>query len=161
MSLGFNRSLPGGDSVSTPIGEYARPDLTIECGKRDRFVSEHPIFAKWMIFRRNAMRAEMAAIDRLIFGDSKASLLRNLLCPATKSKAAPKSNRPVGSNSTHGMPNAAIRKSRFEASWAPEALRTSGWLRSSVCSCCCSRTGCQFQKARFRVVRFEFDPTRH
>jgi hypothetical protein len=90
MSLGFNRSLPGGDSVSTPIGEYARPDLTIECGKRDRFVSEHPNFTKWMIFRRNAMRAEMAAIDRLIFGDSKASLLRNLLCPATKSKAAAK-----------------------------------------------------------------------
>jgi hypothetical protein len=52
-----------------------RKDLTIECGELYRSVSKLPVFDPWMIFCCNAMRAEMAATDRLIFDDSKASLL--------------------------------------------------------------------------------------
>ena len=52
-----------------------RPDLTIECGELYRSVSKLPVFDPWMIFCCNAMRAEMAMTDRLIFDDSKASLL--------------------------------------------------------------------------------------
>jgi hypothetical protein len=51
------------------------PDLTIECGELYRSVSKLPVFDPWMIFCCNAMRAEMAMTDRLIFDDSKASLL--------------------------------------------------------------------------------------
>lgn len=52
-----------------------RPDLTIECGELYRSVSKLPVFDPWMIFCCNAMRAEMAMTDRLIFDDSKPSLL--------------------------------------------------------------------------------------
>jgi hypothetical protein len=52
-----------------------RQDLTIESGELYRSVSKLPIFDPWMIFCCNAMRAEMAATDRLIFDDSKPSLL--------------------------------------------------------------------------------------
>ena len=52
-----------------------RQDLTIESGELYRSVSKLPVFDPWMIFCCNAMRAEMAITDRLIFDDSKASLL--------------------------------------------------------------------------------------
>jgi len=50
-------------------------ELIIECGELYRSVSKLPVFDPWMIFCCNAMRAEMAIADRLIFNDSKASLL--------------------------------------------------------------------------------------
>jgi hypothetical protein len=49
--------------------------LTIECGELYWSVSKLPVFDPWMIFCCNAMRAEMATTDRLIFDDSKSSLL--------------------------------------------------------------------------------------
>jgi hypothetical protein len=52
-----------------------RQDLTIECGELYRSVSKLPVFDPWMIFCCNAMRAEMAVADRLVFDDSNASLL--------------------------------------------------------------------------------------
>ena len=52
-----------------------RQDLTIECGELYRSVSKLPVFDPWMIFCCNAMRAEMAMADRLVFDDSNASLL--------------------------------------------------------------------------------------
>jgi hypothetical protein len=52
-----------------------RKELTIECGELYRSVSKLPVFDPWMIFCCNAMRAEMARTDRLIFDDSKTSLL--------------------------------------------------------------------------------------
>jgi hypothetical protein len=52
-----------------------RPDLTVECGELYRSLSKLPVFDPWMIFCCNAMRAEMAMTDCLIFDDSKASLL--------------------------------------------------------------------------------------
>ena len=56
-------------------GAQGRQDLTIECGELYWSVSKLPVFDPWMIFCCNAMRAEMATTDRLIFDDSKASLL--------------------------------------------------------------------------------------
>ena len=52
-----------------------RKDLTIECGELYQSLSKLPFFDPWMIFCCNAMRAEMTTTDRLIFNDSKASLL--------------------------------------------------------------------------------------
>jgi hypothetical protein len=52
-----------------------RKDLIIECGELYWTVSKLPVFDPWMIFCCNAMRAEMATTDHLIFDDSKASLL--------------------------------------------------------------------------------------
>jgi hypothetical protein len=52
-----------------------RRDLTIECGELYWSVSKLPIFDPWMIFCCNAMRAEMAHTDNLIFDDGKESLL--------------------------------------------------------------------------------------
>ena len=52
-----------------------RKELTIECGELYRSVSKLPVFDPWMIFCCNAMRSEMARTDRLIFDDSKTSLL--------------------------------------------------------------------------------------
>jgi hypothetical protein len=52
-----------------------RKDLTIECGALYWSLSKLPVFDPWMIFCCNAMRAEMAVTDRLIFDDSKTSLL--------------------------------------------------------------------------------------
>jgi len=56
-------------------GAQGRQDLTIECGELYRSVSKLPVFDPWMIFCCNAMRAEMAKTDRLIFDDGKTSLL--------------------------------------------------------------------------------------
>jgi hypothetical protein len=56
-------------------GAQGRQDLTNECGELYRSVSKLPVFDPWMIFRCNAMRAEMTKTDRLVFDDSKASLL--------------------------------------------------------------------------------------
>ena len=56
-------------------GAQGQQDLTIECGELYRSVSKLPVFDPWMIFYCNAMRAEMAKTDRLVFDDSKASLL--------------------------------------------------------------------------------------
>jgi hypothetical protein len=52
-----------------------REDLTIESGELYRSLSKLPVFDPWMIFCCNAMRAEMAMADRLVFDDSSASLL--------------------------------------------------------------------------------------
>jgi hypothetical protein len=52
-----------------------RPNLTIECGELYRSMSLLPTFNRWMIFCCNAMRAEMAKTDRLVFDDNEASLL--------------------------------------------------------------------------------------
>jgi hypothetical protein len=69
-----------------------RPDLTIECGELYRSVSKLPVFDPWMIFCCNAMRAEMAMADRLIFDDSKASLLTIHYELPRHQTSAPKSN---------------------------------------------------------------------
>jgi hypothetical protein len=66
-----------------------RQDLTIECGELYWSVSKLPVFDPWMIFCCNAMRAEMAVTDRLIFDENKASLLTTP-CVATTSKVAAK-----------------------------------------------------------------------
>jgi hypothetical protein len=68
-----------------------RPDLTIECGELYRSVSKLPVFDPWMIFCCNAMRAEMATMDRLIFDDSKASLL-TIHYKFPRHRTPPKSN---------------------------------------------------------------------
>jgi hypothetical protein len=52
-----------------------RQDLTVECGELYWSLSKLPVFHPWMIFCCNAMRAEMAMTDCLIFDDSKPSLL--------------------------------------------------------------------------------------
>ena len=52
-----------------------RQNLTIECGELYRSMSQLPIFNRWMIFCCNAMRAEMALTDHLIFDDRNESLL--------------------------------------------------------------------------------------
>jgi hypothetical protein len=52
-----------------------RRDLAIECAELYRSVSKLPVFDPWMVFCCNAMRAEMAKTDRLIFDDSSTSLL--------------------------------------------------------------------------------------
>jgi hypothetical protein len=56
-------------------GAEGRRDLSIECGELYRAVTNLPVFDPWMIFCCNAMRAEMAEADGLVFDDSKASLL--------------------------------------------------------------------------------------
>jgi hypothetical protein len=65
-----------------------RQELTIECGELYCSLSKLPVFDPWMIFCCNAMRAEMATMDRLIFDDSKASLL-------TIRHALPRNQRPL------------------------------------------------------------------
>jgi hypothetical protein len=70
-----------------------RKDLTIECGELYRALSKLPVFDPWMIFCCNAMRAEMATTDRLIFNDSKASLLTiHYALPRHHQRLKPKSN---------------------------------------------------------------------
>jgi hypothetical protein len=69
-------------------GAQGQQDLTIECGELYRSVSKLPVFDPWMIFCCNAMRAEMAKTDRLVFDDSKASLLTiNYALPRHQSPA--------------------------------------------------------------------------
>ena len=69
-----------------------RKDMTIECGELYWSVSKLPVFDPWMIFCCNAMRAEMATTDRLIFDDSKASLLTIHYALPRQQKPLPKSN---------------------------------------------------------------------
>ena len=77
-------------------------DLTIECGELYRSVSKLPVFDPWMIFCCNAMRAEMAKTDRLVFDDSKASLLTIYYALPRHQSLAPRSKLSrVGSNSLH------------------------------------------------------------
>jgi hypothetical protein len=69
-----------------------RQDLTIECGELYRSVSKLPIFNPWMVFWCNAMRAEMATTDRLIFDDGKPSLLTIHYALPRHQRLPPKSN---------------------------------------------------------------------
>jgi hypothetical protein len=70
-----------------------RKDLTIECGELYRYLSKLPVFDPWMIFCCNAMRAEIATADRLIFNDGKASLLTiHYALPRHRQRPPPKSN---------------------------------------------------------------------
>ena len=69
-----------------------RKDLTIECGELYWSVSKLPVFDPWMIFCCNAMRAEMATTDRLVFDDSKASLLTIHYALPRHQKSRPTSN---------------------------------------------------------------------
>jgi hypothetical protein len=69
-----------------------RKDLTIECGELYWSVSKLPVFDPWMIFCCNAMRAEMTTTDRLLFDDSKASLLTIHYALPRQQKPPPKSN---------------------------------------------------------------------
>ena len=73
-------------------GAQGRQDLTIECGELYRSVSKLPVFDPWMIFYCNAMRAEMAKTDRLVFDDSKASLLTIHYALPRNQSSAPISN---------------------------------------------------------------------
>jgi hypothetical protein len=67
-------------------------DLTMECGELYRSVSKLPVFDPWMIFCCNAMRAEMAKTDRLVFDDSKVSLLTIYYALPRHQSPAPISN---------------------------------------------------------------------
>lgn len=69
-----------------------RQDLTIECGELYRSVSKLPLFDPWMIFCCNAMRAEMALTDHLIFDDGKPSLL-TIHYALPRHQRRPKSNQ--------------------------------------------------------------------
>ena len=51
-------------------------DLTIECGELYRSVSKLPVSNQWMIFCCNAMRAEMAIPDEVIFSHARDTLLK-------------------------------------------------------------------------------------
>jgi hypothetical protein len=51
-------------------------DLTIECGELYRSVSNLPVSNRGMIFCCNAMRAEMAIPDEVIFDHLKETLLK-------------------------------------------------------------------------------------
>jgi hypothetical protein len=51
-------------------------DLTIECGELYRSVSRLPVSNRGMIFCCNAMRAEMAIPDEVIFDHVKETLLK-------------------------------------------------------------------------------------
>jgi hypothetical protein len=68
-----------------------RQNLTIECGELYRSVSKLPLLNRWMIFCCNAMRAEMALTDHLIFDDRNASLLT--VHYALPRQCRPKSNQ--------------------------------------------------------------------
>jgi hypothetical protein len=57
-------------------GAQGGRDLTIECGELYRSVSKLPVSNRWMIFCCNAMRAEMAIPDEVIFDDPKETLLK-------------------------------------------------------------------------------------
>jgi hypothetical protein len=69
-----------------------RQNLTIECGELYRSMSQLPTFNRWMIFCCNAMRAEMAKTDRLVFDDSKVSLLTIYYALPRHQSPAPISN---------------------------------------------------------------------
>jgi hypothetical protein len=62
-------------------------DLTIECGELYRSVSKLPVSSRWMIFCCNAMRAEMAVPDEVIFDGAKETLLKvKYRLPRTRTK---------------------------------------------------------------------------
>jgi hypothetical protein len=69
-----------------------RQELTVECGDLYRSISKLPVFDPWMIFCCNAMRAEMAATDRLIFDGGKTSLLTIRYALPRRQRALPESN---------------------------------------------------------------------
>jgi hypothetical protein len=73
-------------------GAQGQQDLTMECGELYRSVSKLPVFDPWMIFCCNAMRAEMAKTDRLVFDDSKVSLLTIYYALPRHQSPAPISN---------------------------------------------------------------------
>jgi hypothetical protein len=73
-------------------GAQGQQDLTMECGELYRSVSKLPVFDLWMIFCCNAMRAEMAKTDRLVFDDSKVSLLTIYYALPRHQSPAPISN---------------------------------------------------------------------
>jgi hypothetical protein len=52
------------------------PNLTIDCEELYRSVSKLPVSNRLMIFCCNAMRAEMAIPDEIIFDDVKETLLK-------------------------------------------------------------------------------------
>jgi hypothetical protein len=61
--------------------------LTIECGELYRSVSKLPVSNRGMIFCCNAMRAEMAIPDEVIFDDLKETLLKvKYRLPRTRAK---------------------------------------------------------------------------
>jgi hypothetical protein len=67
-------------------------DLTIECGELYRSVSKLPVSDRWMIFCCNAMRAEMAISDEVIFDHAKETLLKvKYRLPRTRTRS-PMSN---------------------------------------------------------------------
>jgi hypothetical protein len=84
----------------------SRQDLTIECGELYGSVSKLPVFNPWMVFCCNAMRAEMALTDRLIF-ESNTSLLT--ICYALP-RHQPNQTKPFGIT-----PNAARSTTGVEA----------------------------------------------
>lgn len=105
-----------------------RQNLTIECGELYRSVSKLPVFDPWMIFCCNAMRAEMAMTDRLVFDDSKASLLTIQYALPRHQKAAAKiKSGPVGSNSMDVCAERSRRQGRVEADLAPSISDQLGW----------------------------------
>jgi hypothetical protein len=63
--------------------------LTIECGELYRSVSELPVSNRWMVFCCNAMRAEMAISDEVIFDHAKKQTLLKVKyrLPRTRTKA--------------------------------------------------------------------------
>jgi|SRR6266581_854671 len=69
-------------------------DLTIDSGELYKSLSQLPVFDPWMIFCCNAMRAEMAIADSLIFDHARESLLTvNYKLPRNSKLADPKIKR--------------------------------------------------------------------
>ena len=64
--------------------------LTIECEELYRSAGSLPVSNRWMVFCCNAMRAEMAILDEIIFDDVKESLLKvKYRLPRTNTKPPP------------------------------------------------------------------------
>lgn len=77
-------------------GAQGRQDLTIECGELYRSISKLPVFDPWMIFCCNAMRAEMAKTDHLVFDQDESSLLKIHYSLPRIEGPAPRSNQALG-----------------------------------------------------------------
>jgi hypothetical protein len=93
MSHGFNGSFPASDSIPVRTGERARSARPDHRVRRAILVRQQaPVFDPWMIFCCNAMPAEMAVTDRLIFDDSKVSLLTIHYALPRHQRPPPKSN---------------------------------------------------------------------
>jgi hypothetical protein len=66
-------------------------DLIIDSGELYKSLSQVPVFAPWMIFCCNAMRAEMRMADSLIFDDAGETLLTiSYKLPRNSGLAGPK-----------------------------------------------------------------------